>query len=231
MLAKKAVISLGGSLVYTKEGINLKFLKRFRQFIIKQTNLGRRFIIVVGGGELARYFQSRGRKLVKAKNGDLDWLGIYPTRCNAYFVKTILGDLCEKEIITDPSSKINWRKKVFVGAGWKPGRSTDYVAVYLADKFGIDTVLNFSNIDYVYDKNPQKHRNAKPLKRISWKDYLKISKSKWVPGMNLPFDPIASKLAARKGIKVGVLNGGNFKNLSDFLEGKEGKDFRGTIIK
>ena len=225
---KKFVISLGGSLIYTKDEINVKFLKRFQKFIAGQIKKGRRFIIVVGGGKLARDFQNQAKKLIKAKDDDLDWLGIYSTHCNACLVKTILGDLCEKEIIIDPSKKIKWTKKIMVAAGWKPGWSTDYDAVYLADKFSIGAVINLSDIDYVYDKDPDKYKKAKPLSVLSWNQYLKKFNDKWTPGANAPFGVVGSRLAKKKGISAGILNGNDLVNVANFLDDKK---FKGTMIK
>ena len=50
---------------------------------------------------------------------------------------------------------------------------------------------------------------------------------KWIPGMNLPFDPIAAKLAAEIKLKVIILDGKNLKNMKNVLEKKK---FIGTII-
>ena len=49
----------------------------------------------------------------------------------------------------------------------------------------------------------------------------------WTPGMNLPFDPIASKLAADLGVTVKILDGKNLDNLARALDGKS---FVGTTI-
>jgi len=84
-----------------------------------------------------------------------------------------------------------------------------------------------TNVDYVYDKDPNKFKSAKPFKEISWKDYLKLIEQKWIPGMSAPFDPIASKLAQKFKFKVIILNGRKLKNLENYLENK---NFTGTII-
>jgi len=47
--------------------------------------------------------------------------------------------------------------------GWKPGWSTDYDAVIMAKNISADAIINMSNIDYVYDSDPKKNRNAKKL--------------------------------------------------------------------
>lgn len=114
-----------------------------------------------------------------------------------------------------------------VAAGSKPGWSTDYVAVLLAKKYGISTIINMSNIDYVFNKNPREHKNAEAIKNISWHDFRKIIGNKWDSGLNLPFDPIASKLAEKLNLKVIILNGKNLSNLNNCLNKK---NFEGTII-
>ena len=47
-----------------------------------------------------------------------------------------------------------------------------------------------------------------------------------MPGMNVPFDPIASKKAMELGLKVKILNM-NTENISKCLKGKK---FVGTVI-
>ena len=92
---------------------------------------------------------------------------------------------------------------------------------------GIKTIINLTNIDYVYEKNPIKFPNAKPIKEISWKDFRKIVGDKWTPGLSMPFDPRASRMAEILKIKVVVINGKDLTRLEKCLQGKE---FIGTII-
>ena len=50
----------------------------------------------------------------------------------------------------------------------------------------------------------------------------------WIPGRNIPFDPIASCEAESLGYEVVILNGKNIDNLKACLDGKE---FAGTVVK
>jgi uridylate kinase len=220
------VISLGGSLVVPGE-IDVKFLKKFKSIIEREIKLGKKFIIIVGGGKTARNYQNTAKALTKVSNEDLDWLGIHATRINAHLLLTIFRKYAHFRIIKNPKEKINFKEKILVAAGWKTGFSTDYDAVLLAKTYGSDTIINLTNIDYVYDKDPNKFKSAKPFKEISWKDYLKLIEQKWIPGMSAPFDPIASKLAQKFKFKVVILNGKKIKNLKNYLENKK---FTGTII-
>jgi uridylate kinase len=134
---------------------------------------------------------------------------------------------CYPKIITDPNKKIKTNKNVIVGAGWKPGWSTDYDSVLIAKTYGIKNIINLTNIDYVYDKNPNEFADAKPLKEVDWKTFERIVGDKWSPGLSMPFDPRASKLAAMLKLKVIMLNGKNLERLEDFLNNKP---FIGTVI-
>jgi len=218
------IISLGGSLVAPKE-IDVGFLKSFRYSIKKYFNT-RRFFIIVGGGKITRMYQSAISEF-GAKAVDKDWMGINITRLNAEVVKQLFSNHAYNKIIIDPSKKVKINKDIIVGAGWKPGWSTDYDAALIAKNHNIKTIINLSNIDYVYDKNPNEFPDAKPLKEISWKDFGKIVGNKWAPGTSAPFDPIATKLATKLKLKVVMMNGKNLENLENFLNNKP---FIGTVI-
>jgi len=220
------ILSLGGSLVCPDE-IDVEFLKNFRDFILKWIKKGKRFVIFVGGGKIARKYQNAARNLGVESQDQLDWIGILATWLNAFFVKSIFGNLAFSQVQSDPRKKIKTNKKLIFFGGWKPGRSTDFDSVLAAKNFKAKRVINLSDIDYVYDKDPKKFRNAKPLKRISFDEFLKIVGKKWIPGANLPFDPEAIKLAKKEKIKIVVLNGKNFENLEKFFKGKK---FEGTIV-
>ena len=220
------IISLGGSIV-APDKININFLKDFRKLILRQVKLGKKFIIIVGGGKICRIYQNAAQKVSKLSTKQLDWIGIHSTHLNASLVREIFGDKADARIIKDLENITKSKKLVVIGAGTKPGWSTDYDAVFLAKKYKAKTVANLSNIEYVYDKDPKKFKNAKPLKSILWQDFLKIISEKWEAGMNAPFDPIASRLAKKIGLKAVFLKGTNLKNFEKFLKGEK---FKGTTI-
>lgn len=223
------VVSVGGSLVVPNGVIDIEFLKDFKKLISKHIKLGWRFVIVVGGGGTARQYQTAARSIGKLTPEDIDWLGIHSTRLNGHLMRTIFRDVAHPVMVKDPTrSFLKWTESVLIAVGWKPGWSTDYVATRLAKRFHAKVVVNLSNIDFVYDKDPRKHKDAKPICKTSWKDFRKIVGNKWDPGMNTPFDPIASRLAHHSGISVAILNGKNIKNLDKFLSGRE---FVGSVIK
>lgn len=222
------IISVGGSIIIPKTGFDIAFLKKFKAMILRRVARGERFILVVGGGATARNYQAAAKKITKLTDKELDWVGIAATEINAKFVKHLFKGHTLDDIITDPTKKLKTNKPIIVASGWKPGCSTDYDTVLLAQTYGAKELINLSNIEYVYDKDPSKFKNAKKIKEIDWASFRKnIVGNKWEAGKNVPFDPIASRTAQKLKLKVSILNGKNLKEVEKALSGKK---FRGTII-
>ncbi len=228
--ANTFVLSLGGSLVAPNGGIDTQFLTSFNEFIRSQISLKkRRFFIVVGGGATARHYRDAGEAVIRHKitDEDLDWIGIHTTRLNAHLIRTIFRDIADPRVIKHYEIILKIDAPVVVAAGWKPGWSTDYCAVTLCQDYGVTWLINLTNVDQVFDKDPKQFPDAKPLVDLSWDQYRSMTGDKWIPGMNLPFDPIASKLANELGVTVKILNGKHLDNLEHALDGKP---FLGTTI-
>ncbi|HMB65871.1 MAG TPA: UMP kinase [Patescibacteria group bacterium] len=222
------IISLGGSLIIPNDEINWQYLKKFRRLILDQLKADKRFFLVAGGGTTARKYSQAANKVVKIAPDDLDWLGIHSSRLNAHLIRTIFRDQAHPEIIKNPTIHMDTDKNVVVGGGWKPGWSTDYVATMIAQEYEVEHVINLTNIDYVYDKDPARYPDAQKIKKTGWKDFRKLVGNKWKPGLNTPFDPIASKKAEQLDLEVVLMNGNKLANLRKYLNGE---NFQGTVIK
>lgn len=223
------VISLGGSIV-APGAVDVSFLKDFRALAgeMLESDEKRRFILVVGGGGPARAWQNAYREICPpGKDQEADWIGVMATRLNAQLVKAVMENWCTQDLIVDPSRVGPFTGRVLVAAGWKPGFSSDYDAVLLAERFQADMVINLSNIEQVYTDDPKKNPEARPIDSISWDDFRAMVGDEWVPGKNVPFDPVASRHAAKAGIKVICAAGRNLPNLRLILEGRP---FFGTLI-
>lgn len=227
----KIVISLGGSLVVPPDGIAITFLKRFNEFlrdkIEKHPHL--QFFIVVGGGFTTRHYQNAARKVLEHElmPDDLDWLGIHATRLNAHLVRTIFRDIAHPYILKHYEIIRKVVEPVVIGAGWRPGWSTDYCAAMVCEDYHAKTIINLSNIKQIYNKDPKYYEDAQGIEKITWSNFRNIVGDQWIPGMNVPFDPIASKKAQELGLKVVVLQGDNFNNIEHYFVGKK---FVGTVI-
>ncbi len=218
----KTVISLGGSIV-VPDKVDTAFLRSFRKMM---EGIEGQFIIVLGGGALARNYQEHAKASGDVSKTDLDLIGIQATKLNSEILRVWLGKDAHQEVIKDPTALPKTSRKFIICSGWKPGSSTDNVAVVAAEKAGAKTIINLSNIDHVYTADPRKDPKAKKLDMISWPDFRKLVGDAWDPGMNVPFDPVASRKAEKLGLEV-VMMGPDLKNLKSYLSGK---GFVGTRI-
>jgi uridylate kinase len=226
-MSKTYLIKLGGSLVVPEEGkIDEEYLLKFKNLIEKFVRQEGerfvcRFIIVVGGGWTSRWYQQSAERLGAQEENDLHWVGIMATWINAELLRSIFNGLAHPSGYFRFDEDLHWTEPVLVAGGWKPGCSTDNDAAILAEKFNAETIIMLSNIDYVYDKDPKKFIDAKPIKHFSWKEYQEfIGHQNHTPGLKVPVDPIAAKKSQEAGLKVILASGHDLKNLENILEGK-----------
>jgi len=223
------VISVGGSLIVPNGGIDIDFVKKLNVFVREEVEKGKRFFLVAGGGKLARIYRDAGKTVIGTMTEeDLDWLGIHVTRLNAHLLRTVFQDIAHPRVISDYDKRLqNWKEPVVIASGWKPGWSTDYCMVKVAQMYDAQIMINLSNIDWIYDKDPKKYKDAKIIKKLTWEECEDLVGDKWTPGLNTPFDPVATALAKKLNLTAAVANGHDFDNLKKIIEGDE---FKGTII-
>ncbi|MBF8280920.1 MAG: uridylate kinase [Candidatus Magasanikbacteria bacterium] len=194
--------------------------------ILTETRTGVKFVMIVGGGATCRVYQAAARRL-GVKDKDLDRIGIAATNLNAEFVRSFFGAAAYQTVTNEFEKIVSTGKRIIVAKGGKPGASSDLGAVRLAKKYGAAEVINLTNIDGVYDRDPRKNSAAKKISRISWKEYRKMIGHKWTPGLNAPFDPIAAREARAAKIRVVIIDGRNLETVRAALHGKK---HSGTII-
>jgi uridylate kinase len=212
----------------------VEYLRAFRALIyeILEADAERRFVFVTGGGAPARVWQAAFREIAGRDGGaeadaSADWIGVAATRLNAELVRALFARDCPQPVVIDPTAVEMFAGRIMVAAGWKPGFSSDNDAVLLAERFAAPLVINLSNVEKVYTADPRTDPNAKPLDKVSWDDFLKITGTEWKPGLNVPFDPVASARAKAAGITVICAKGTDIDNLRCILTGKP---FTGTTI-
>jgi uridylate kinase len=229
------VISLGGSII-VPDKVDELFLKEFVALIEAELehNSSTKIILLCGGGAIARLYQQSYQRVANSigedEKGQLvnaDWIGVMATRLNAELVRALFRQHCLQDVVIDPTTVDDFCGRILVAAGWKPGFSSDNDAVLLAKQFGAKTVINLSNIEQVMTADPKLDSQAKPLDEISWKTFRDMIGDVWIPGNNVPFDPVASKLAEECGIRVICAAGKNLPNLENIFRGKP---FKGTVI-
>ena len=226
-MTSPTIISLGGSLV-APDGVDTEFIGALHELIQARVKAGEQFVLIIGGGKVCRRYQDAAKALGADSEEALDWIGIFATRLNAELVRVVFGETAHKELVLDPAILPSVTKSVVLGAGWKPGHSTDFDAVLMAEKSGAKRIINLSNTDYVYEKDPRKFPDAKKIERATWKEFRAILPTEWTPGANAPFDPIAATRSEELGLEIAIMNGKPLSNLKNYLEGKP---FKGTVIK
>lgn len=174
------VMSVGGSLIVPDQ-IDTNFLSQLKKFIDEETALGRRFIIIAGGGRTARRYQDAASLVTELTNDDLDWMGIHATRLNGHLLRTIFRDSAFHQMIKNPDDILDVPKneKVIIASGYRPGSSTDLRAVQIATNLGAKKVINLSNIDYVYTADPRENPQAEKIEEISWEEFRKLIPHEW----------------------------------------------------
>ena len=221
------ILSLGGSLI-VPEKIDVKFLKSFRDTIKKSTKKYK-FVVVCGGGTVARKYISALRELgadIKSQG----FAGISATRMNARFMSYIFGINPEGGIphtMRDVKKYLRKQDVVFCGAlRYGKDQTSDSTSVEIAEKLRGE-FINLTDVPGLYDKNPKEFRDAKFIGKVSWKRLWEMAnKVKFAPGQHFVIDQTASKMMMQKKIKSYII-GKDMKQLGNLLQGKK---FRGTTV-
>jgi len=218
------VISLGGSIIIPNK-INYKSLKQFKKIILKNSKKFK-FIIVCGGGSLARNYIS-ALEQEKLNEKLQSFAGIAATRTNARFMSYFFNQ--DQGNIPHTINKLKKRNSdiVFCGAlEYHPNETSDSTAAKIAKEFK-SIFINLTNISGLYTDNPLTNKKAKFIPQISWKEFHKIAnKQKFKPGQHFVLDQKASKIILQNKIKTYIL-GNNFNQLDNLLNNKK---FKGTKI-
>src|SRR3990167_1786707 len=212
------IISLGGSLI-VPDDLNIDFLKNFKTLILSHIVKGKKFVIITGGGKINRRYNEAAKELTSPSNEDLDWIGIASLKLNAELLRVVFGEYAHHEVISNLNEEFSFKKPIVIGSAYKPGASSDSDAVMGAITVGAKKIINLSNTDYVYDFDPKINSNAKRIEQIFWKNYRAMIPEEFSPGLNSPFDPIASEMAEKEGITVMMMNGKPIDNLAKCLNG------------
>jgi len=221
------VLSVGGS-VFFNEKLRAPEIAKFCEVINELSREGYQFVIVVGGGKVARVYQA-GAKALGANNFELDEVGIAITRANALFFTQGI-DNSWRGVLTDPkeAERVLLLGKTPVFGGTIPGQTTDAVAALIAELMSADFV-NISNVDGIYSADPAKEPHAKMYKELSHVKMVSLLKAQaCVPGGHSFVDAHAAAILNRSKIRSFFINGDDFENFKSIIRGYV--DFKGTIV-
>ena len=217
------VLSLGGSQIIPDK-VDTKYLNQFKQTILK--NKKYKFIIVCGGGSLARKYIS-----AIPKNKYFQSLsGIAATRTNARFMNYFFDQEPKNGIplkMQEVKNQIKKQDIIFCGAlGYHENQTSDSTAAQIATELKTK-FINLTNVKGLYTKNPKKYKDSKFIPKISWNDFDKMAnKLKFKPGQHFVLDQTASKIIKQHKIPTYII-GLDTKQLDNLLKNKK---FIGTTI-
>jgi uridylate kinase len=222
----KVVFSIGGSIL-APSGIDAEYIAGVA-LMLRNLSAKHHLAVVVGGGRPARERIAQARAK-GASWAECDHVGIMATRENARALIAALGREANRtvpETIYEAASIFG--KRIVVMGGTEPGHSTDAVAALLADWVGADLFINASNVDAVYNKNPKKFPDARPLDNVRIDDLMALLSGEGFNAGEYPLlDPTALKVIKRSNLKTLVLSG---KELDNMSAAAEGRPFKGTTV-
>jgi len=221
---RQIVISFGGSVVLSEES-DKKFFSKLSN-ILSDLCKDYKIYLVIGGGNTARSYIKLGRNLNLPEKA-LDELGISITRVNAKLLTKIIEE--SNEIIPHSTDEAkNMAESIVIMGGTTPGHSTDMVGVELAEKVNAELFIIATNVDGIYDKDPNSHSDAKLYEKITIDQLIKEHGTDWKSaGKNTVVDGPALEIIKRSKITTFVLNGKKLDQLKNSIINKK---FYGTII-
>ena len=216
-MKKRIVIKFSGK-VFAME--NVKLLKDYARFLIKISKAYQP-IIIAGGGKIARHYINHARSSGMDES-TLDELGIEISRLNA---KLLIYALKGKAYPHPPTTLKESQQAVesgliVVAGGLHPGQSTNGTAALIAEKINADQFINATDVDGIYDYDPNKNKIAKLFKQIEIKNLKKmlIHEDSVAGGYDL-MDIVALKIIERSKIKTRVIRS-DIKNLEKAIKGQ-----------
>ena len=211
-------ISLGGSVVSNKDGLNVDYLRKMSALLKKHKD--KKFIIVTGGGYTNRKYIELLRKS-GAGEFLLDEVGIAFTKVNATAAKAFFEDAYPNVVSSlDELKKAHMSNRIVFCSGLLPGITTDAVSILMCEAVGCSKMINVSGISGLYNMDPSK-RGAKKLGKISHDELVKLTEKFDTREAKVPFvfDLVASKLAKRSNIRIDFI-GSDLKELEYAISGK-----------
>lgn len=225
---KRILLKLSGEVFKGDEdsGFDVKICQNIASQVIEVAKMGAQVAIVVGGGNIWRF---RDNKHLALDRVDSDNMGMLATMMNVIFMKNVFKSLKFKKVegfsaLSTPKAvmpytvcraraKLDDGNIVLLGGGTgSPYFTTDTTAALRALELQCDVVMKATKVDYVYDKDPMKHKNAKSFKKIAYKDVL-------AKGLNV-MDLAAVSLCMENSLPIEVFNLQKKGNIRKVVEGK-----------
>ncbi len=229
---KRILLKLSGEVLGGSDGsgIDAKVLTELAKEIKKVQALGCQIGVVIGGGNIWRY---RDFKSLNFDRVVSDQMGMMATVMNALALEQALKKLgakvravssfpCQNALQTYYVKKARSCLEkgeivIFAGGTGSPFFTTDSAAALRGLEMNCDVLLKATKVDYVYDKDPVKHKDAKKFTNLSFQQVIEknlgvmdmtcaaLCKEGSLPMLVFNLNKKANIEKAVKGDKIGTL--------------------------
>lgn len=185
-------------------------------------------IVISGGGKIARHYINLARAL-GSDEANLDIMGIDVSRLNAKLLQAALQEKAYPKIpktLEEVAIAVESGRIVVTG-GLHPGQSTNATSALIAEIVKASKFLNATDVDGIYDSDPNLNKDARLLKKITIQECMRILESEsFIAGTYDLMDIVALKVIERSKIPTRILRSEtlNIKNAV------ENKNYVGTEI-
>ena len=222
------VVSVGGSVLFTGNG-DREYFEQLAD-LLRRAGQGRPIVVTTGGGRTAREYIQLGRALGLTEF-ELDEVGIEVTRLHARLLAARIGPPTPGH---PPTTVPGVVEQLRVGSpvvlgGTEPGHTTDGVAALVAVRLRAARVVNATDVDGVYERDPRRYPDARRIERLSWEEFRGMvdAGTSGEAGQNFLFDRLGAEALARAHIPLLIVPGRDLPNLEAALEGRP---FRGSEV-
>ncbi len=217
IIRKRVAIKLSGS-IFSEER-NQDTIKKYAE-MLTDISIDVQPIVIAGGGKIARHYINLARCL-GSDEASLDIMGIEVSRLNAKLLIAALGEQAYSKVpknLEEVTIAAESGKIVIVG-GLHPGQSTNATSALIAEKVRATRFLNATDVDGIYDLDPNISRNAKLLNEITVSECMEILKDgSSMAGTYDLMDIVALKVIERSKIPTRVLRS-DVTNIKDAIIG------------
>ena len=234
-MSKRVLLKLSGESFADSEtnfGISPNILNRIANEISKASKDGIQIAIVVGGGNFFRGVHESAKDMAQA---NADYMGMLATVINAIALKDALDrngnetrvqSAIDMTAVAEPYIRLRairhlekGRIVIFAAGTGNPYFTTDTAASLRAAEIDAQEVIKSTRVEGVYDKDPEKNKDAVMYKNISYKDV--VSNKLGV------MDLTAITLCEENKMPIRVFDGTKEDNIYKVLTG----DKLGSVIK
>jgi uridylate kinase len=179
--------------------------------------------VTTGGGRTAREYIGLGRELGFTEV-ELDEVGIDVTRLHARVLAGAIGPPTPDRVPTSVREAVHelHRASPVILGGTEPGHTTDGVAALLAVRLRAARLVNATDVDGVYDRDPRADPRARRRATLSWKEFRTLvhASTSGEAGQNFVFDRLGADLLARAQIPLLIVRGRDLRNLEAAIRGR-----------